>query len=163
MNYPGISIEQSSSRQARNTNDRQINSCAAKSGVIGLSPWGAMVLKNGQTTRSTVDNFIDHIDYVSQLLGSTGNMGVGTDMSPGAYPDHEHDPWGDPTYKDVTSTYNTHITSNIRSPHRMVEGFAYYPEVLNFVANLKKRGYSKIDVRKILDKNDMRMFKQVWT
>jgi membrane dipeptidase len=83
-------------------------------------------------------------------------------MSLGTYPDHEYDPWGNPTYKDVTSTYDTHITSNIRSSFRNVEGFAYYPEVLNFVAKLKKRGYSETDVRKILGENYIRIFKQVW-
>jgi len=146
----------------RNIDDEQIKSCAAKGGIIGLSPWGPMVLKNGQTTRPTVDDFIDHIDHVSQLLGTTENIGIGTDMSLGTYPDHEHDLWGAPTYKDVTSTYNKCITPNIRSPHRMVEGFAYYPEVLNFVAKLKHRGYDDPDVRNILGENYLRVFKKVW-
>jgi microsomal dipeptidase-like Zn-dependent dipeptidase len=44
----------------------------------------------------------------------------------------------------------------------MVEGFAYYPEVLNFVAKLKKRGYSDTDAHKILGENYLRVFKRVW-
>jgi membrane dipeptidase len=146
----------------RNIDDEQIKACAAKNGIIGLSPWGPMTLKTGKTKRPTIDDFIDHIDHVVQLLGSTENIGVGTDMSLGTYPDHEYDPWGEPAYKDVTSTYNKHITSNIRSPMRMVEGFSNYAEVLNFIEKLKKRGYSDTDVRRILGGNYMRVFSQVW-
>lgn len=146
----------------RNITDEQIKSCAGKNGVIGLSPWGPMVLKTGITKRPTVDDFVDHIDHVAQLLGSTDHIGVGTDMSLGTYPDHEHDPWGSPTYKDVTGTYDRCVTSNIRSPLRMVEGFSNYADVLNFVAKLKKRGYSEVDVKKILGENYLRVFRQVW-
>ena len=146
----------------RNITNEQIKSCAAKNGIIGLSPWGPMVMKTGQTKRPTVDDFIDHIDYVVQMLGSTDNIGVGTDMSLGTYPDHEYDPWGSPDYKDVTGGYNKYVTPNIRSPLRMVEGFSNYAEVLKFVEKLKKRGYSESDAQKILGENYMRVFNQVW-
>lgn len=146
----------------RNITDEQIKACAEKKGVIGLSPWGPMVMKTGQTKRPTVDDFIDHIDYVAQLLGSTDNIGVGTDMSLGTYPDHEYDPWGSPTYKDVTSVYDKHVTPNIRSPLRMVDGFSNYAEVLNFITKLRKRGYENTDVIKILGGNYMRVFSYVW-
>jgi membrane dipeptidase len=146
----------------RNITDEQIVSCAEKNGVIGLSPWGPMVLKTGKTERPTVDDFIDHVEHLVQLLGSTDHIGVGTDMSLGTYPDHEYDPWGTPEYKDVTNTYDMHVTSNIRSPLRMVDGFSNYAEVLNFVARLKKRGYSEKDAGKILGGNYLRLFKQVW-
>ena len=146
----------------RNITDEQIKACAEKKGVIGLSPWGPMVMKTGQTKRPTVDDFIDHIDYVAQLLGSTDNIGVGTDMSLGTYPDHEYDPWGSPTYKDVTSVYDKHVTPNIRSPLRMVDEFSNYAEVLNFITKLKKRGYENTDVNKILGENYMRVFSYVW-
>ena len=146
----------------RNIDDEQIKACAAKNGIIGLSPWGPMVLKTGRTQRPALDDFIDHIDYTVELLGSTDNIGVGTDMSLGTYPDHEYDPWGAPDYKDVTSTYDKHITANVRSPMRMVDGFSNYTEVLNFIDKLKKRGYKDTDTGKILGGNYMRVFKQVW-
>lgn len=146
----------------RNIDDEQIKACKAKKGVIGLSPWGPMTLKTARTQRPTIDDFIDHIDHVAQLLGSTDSIGVGTDMSLGTYPDHEVDPWGEPAYKDVTGTYNKHVTPNIRSPLRMVDGFSNYAGVLNFIDKLKKLGYSETDVRKILGGNYLRVFSQVW-
>ena len=83
-------------------------------------------------------------------------------MSLGTYPDHEYDPWGDPSYKDVTGAYDKHITSNIRSPLRMVDGFSNFTEVLNFIDKLKKRGYGESDTQKILGENYMRVFRKVW-
>ena len=150
-------------KNPRNIDDAQIKACAARGGVIGLSPWGPMVLKTGQTSRPTLDDFIDHIDHAAQLLGSTLNIGVGTDMSLGTYPDHTSDPWGEPAYKDVTGVYNAHITDNIRSPERMVEGFSNFTEVLNFIARMHRRGYTEADVRGILGGNYLRVFEQVWT
>lgn len=146
----------------RNIDDAQIKACAAKGGVVGLSPWGPMVLKQGQTARPTLEEFIRHIDHVAQMLGSPDSIGIGTDMSLGTYPDHAHDPWGDAAYRDVTGAYNQHVTENIRSPQRMVQGFSFFPEVLNLVAGLKKRGYSESAVRKILGENYLRVFRQVW-
>ena len=146
----------------RNIEDTQIKACAAKGGIIGLSPWGPMVLKTGRKKRPTADDFIDHLDHTAQLLGSTDNIGIGTDMSLGTYPDHESDPWGGPAYQDVTGTYDKHITDNIRSPKRMVDGFSNYAEVLSFAGRLEARGYSRNDIVKILGGNFLRVFRQVW-
>ena len=147
----------------RNIDDARIKACAARGGVIGLSPWGPMVLKTGRTSRPTLDDFIDHIDHVAQLLGTTENIGLGTDMSLGTYPDHISDPWGEPAYRDVTGIYNAHISDNIRSPERMVDGFSSFPEVLNFISRMKKRGYGEADTRGILGGNYLRVFEQVWS
>lgn len=146
----------------RNIDDIQIKACVAKGGIIGLTPWGPMNLRKGQTQRPTLDDFLNQIDHVVQLVGSTDNIGVGTDMSLGTYPDHEYDPWGNPEYKDVTGAYDTHITSNIRSPKRMVDGFSNFTEVLKFKDKLTKRGYNDMDIHKILGKNYLRVFKKVW-
>jgi membrane dipeptidase len=146
----------------RNITDVQIKACAVKGGVIGLCPWGPLILKEGATSRPTLAGFVEHIDHVVQLLGSTDNIGIGTDMSIGTYPDHEYDPWGSSSYKDVTSAYDEHITANIRSPLRMVDGFSNYSEVLNLVESLKKRGFGTDDIRKILGTNYLRVFKEVW-
>ncbi len=64
-----------------------------------------MTLKTGKIQRPTIDDFIYHIDYVAQLLGSTDYMGVGTDMSLGTCLDYEYDPWGEPAYKNKEARF----------------------------------------------------------
>ncbi|MBI5877880.1 MAG: membrane dipeptidase [Chloroflexi bacterium] len=148
---------------ARNIDDEQIKACAAKGGVIGAVSWGPLVMKAGSRTRPTVDDFVGAIDYIAQLLGNSDHIGIGTDSSLGTYPDHKHDPWGAPDYfGGVWDEYQTYVTSNVRSPLRAVRGFSAYPEIVNVIARLQKRGYSERDVRGILGENFMRVFEQVW-
>ena len=128
-----------------------------------MAPWGPLVLKAGKTDWPTLGDFVDHIDYMAQLLGSTDNLGIGTDMSLGTYPDHWHDPWGAPDYfRDVVTDYSKYVTGDVRSPKRAVDGFSNYTEVLNLIGELDKRGYSETDISKILGENYLRVFSQVW-
>ena len=146
----------------RNIDDDQIQACVATGGLIGLAPWGPLVMKPGTAHWPTVDEFIDHIDYVANLTGSTDHIGIGTDMSLGTYPDHDHDPWGEGDYLDVASAYSRHITSDVRSPLRALDGFNDYTQVVGFVDRLLARGYSEDDAGKILGENYLRVFAQVW-
>ena len=146
----------------RNIDDEQIRACAARGGVIGLAPWGPLVLKAGDREWPPVDHFIDHVDHVAQLTGSTDHIGIGTDMSLGTYPDHEHDPWGEPAYPDVSGAYGRLVTADVRSPKRALNGFSNYAEIVNLIERLQARGYGDEDVRKILGENYLRVFEQVW-
>lgn len=146
----------------RNIDDEQIRACAARGGIIGLAPWGPLVLKPGTTAQPSLDDFIAHIDYVAQLVGSTAHIGIGTDMSLGTYPDHEHDPWGEPEWPDVADTYGRLITTDVRSPRRALDGFSNYTHILNLIDRLGARGYSDDDIGKILGENYLRLFELVW-
>ena len=146
----------------RNIDDEQIRACASRGGVIGLAPWGPLVLKVGDSAWPPLDHFIDHVDYVAQLTGSTDHIGIGTDMSLGTYPDHQHDPWGEPEYPDVSGRYGRLITTDVRSPLRALDGFSNYAEITNMIDRLGARGYGDDDIRKILGENLLRVFGQVW-
>jgi membrane dipeptidase len=146
----------------RNVDDEQIRACVAGGGVIGLVSWGPLVMRPGTTRRPTLDDFIDHVDHVTQLVGSTRHIGIGTDMSIGTYPLHEHDPFGAPTYPDFTAAYDEHVTADIRSPLRNVEGFSDYAEIVGVAERLNARGYADEDVRAILGGNFLRVFEQVF-
>lgn len=146
----------------RNIADEAIKACAAKGGVIGLVSWGPLVMKKGQTDWPSVDDFIDHVDYVAQLLGSVDNIGIGTDLSLGTYPDHESDPWGTPDYPKFHAEYGKLVTSDVRSPMRALRDFNDYAEIVVVIERLSKRGYSDEDIGKILGENFMRVFEQVW-
>jgi hypothetical protein len=65
------------------------------------------------------------------------NDGIGTDMGLGTYPDHKHDPWGEPSYANWAGDYGTTISSDVRSPPRALRDFNGYPQVLDFAARLK--------------------------
>ena len=147
----------------RNIDDEQIKACAENGGVIGLAPWGPLVMKPDATEWPGISDYVDQIEHVADVTGSLDHVGVGTDMSLGTYPDHWHDPWGDPvSFASVTGTYDQLITADVRSPKRALRDFNSYPEVLDFAAALVRRGYSDDDVRKILGENFLRVFEQVW-
>lgn len=145
----------------RNVDDEQIRAVAAKGGVIGTVNWGPLVFKPGMTARPTVHDYLDHIDYLADLLGTTENIGIGTDFSLGSYPRHTHDQHG-PHYKTVMTEMNKVVTTYWRAPERFVEGFAWYPEILDVYRLLRERGYSESDIEGIAGGNFLRVFARVW-
>lgn len=146
----------------RNIVDDQIEACAEAGGVIGLAPFGPFIKRADQDEWPSLDDFLDHVDHVADLTGSTDHIGIGTDLSLGTYPDHEHDPWGEPDYPDVSKDYNEAVTGNVRSPKRMLRDFHMYPHVTNLIEKLHERGYDDRDVEKILGGNYLRVYDEVW-
>jgi membrane dipeptidase len=146
----------------RNITDEQIKACVATRGVIGLAPFGPFTLKSGRREWPSTADFMEHIDHVAQLAGSTDHIGIGTDMSLGTYPDHEKDPWGEPAYPSTLGDYGDAVTADVRSPKRALSDFNSYPQVLNLAEALLGHGYKDADVHKILGGNFLRVFDQVW-
>lgn len=146
----------------RNVDDEQIRACIARDGVVGLVSWGPLCLRPDATSRPTVDDYIDHMDHVAQIAGNADHIGMGTDISIGTYPLHEHDPYGSPAYPVFTQRYNELVTSDIRARERNIEGFDDYALIVNVAERLSARGYSDEDIGKILGGNYMRVFEEVW-
>jgi membrane dipeptidase len=146
----------------RNITDAQIRACLTRGGVVGLVAWGPLVMRKGTTHWPTVDDFIDGIDYVAQMAGSADQIGIGTDMSLGSYPLHEADPWDDARYPSISEEYGRHVTPDIRSPRRSLDGFSDYPEIVHVAERLVARGYTDGQVGGILGGNYLRLFERVW-
>ncbi len=146
----------------RNIDDEQIKACATRGGVLCLAPWGPLVMKPGTDHQPTVDDFIDMVDHVAQLTGGADNIGIGTDMSLGTYPEHEHDSWGGPDYGNPFAEYGEKVTADQRSPRRNLDGFSDYAEITSFAQSLSARGYVDADVHKILGENYLRVAEEVW-
>ena len=146
----------------RNIDDEQIRACTSRGGVVGLVSWGPLVMRPGTTHWPTLDEFIEMIDHVVQMTGNTDHVGIGTDMSLGTYPDHGSDPWGHPEIPNITEQYDRHVTDDIRSHMRNVNGFSDYAEIVTVTERLLERGYSDNDVHKIVGENFLRVFDQVW-
>lgn len=145
---------------ARNISDEQMKACAATGGVIAPTNWGPLNLREGMTSRPTVNDYIDAIDYIVELVG-IDHVGVGTDMSHGTYPDGDKIR-GLPSKRLVGGGYADHIERAPRSRLRYVEGFDDYGQLPNFIELLGGRGYSTEDIAKILGGNYLRVFRQVW-
>ncbi len=146
----------------RNIDDEQITACVATGGVVGLAPFGPFTLKAGRGEWPSMDDFIEHVDHVAQLTGSTDHIGIGTDMSLGTYPYHEKEPWGEPAYAVPGAEYARAVSGDVRSPKRALRDFNCYPQVLDFAERLITRGYTEADVHGILGGNFLRVFEQVW-
>lgn len=146
----------------RNVDDEQIKACARGGGVIGVANFGPFVKKAGSKEWPTIADLIEHVDHIAQLTGGTDTIGIGTDMSLGTYPDHPHDPWGEPDYPNPGGDYFEIVTNDVRSPLRALRDFNCYPQVLDFADALLRHGYTEQDVHKILGENFLRVFEQVW-
>ena len=103
-----------------------------------------------------------HIDHVAQMAGNAEHVGIGTDISIGTYPLHEHDPLGAPAYPVFTQRCNEHVTSDIRSRERNISGFDDYAQIVDVADRLLARGFSEPDVHNILGENFLRVFGQVF-
>jgi membrane dipeptidase len=145
----------------RNIDDEQIRAVAERGGVIGAVNWGPLIFRAGMTERPSVHDYLDHIDYLAQLLGGTGNIGIGTDFSLGSYPPHAHDPHAD-RYRTVMTEMNRFVTTYWRAPERFAAGFSQYPEIISVYGLLQERGYSEADIAGIAGGNFLRVFRQVW-
>ena len=146
----------------RNADDEQIKACARTGGVMGLANFGPFTKPAESNEWPSLDDFVIHVDHVAQLTGSIEHIGIGTDMSLGTYPDHWHDPWGEPAFPNPGGNYAEVVTSDVRSPRRALRDFNCYPLVLNLVDRLLAEGYAEGDVHKILGGNFLRVFDEVW-
>jgi len=146
----------------RNISDEQITACIRRGGIVGCVAWGPLVMRKGTTHWPTVDEFIACIDHVAQLVGDADHIGIGTDLSLGSYPPHETDPWGEPAYVSISEEYGRHVTSDIRSHQRALDGFNDYPEIVHVADRLLQRGYTDAQVHGLLGENYLRLFAGVW-
>jgi membrane dipeptidase len=128
----------------RNLSDELIKAVAAAGGVIGMCAFPAFVSKN---PRPTLDDLLDHVDYISELVGPE-HIGIGTDFAHEDEDDYEYFGYDERVYPHPPWVY----------PHGL-RSFADFP---NITAGLKKRGYTDDQVRGILGANFLRVFEKVW-
>lgn len=64
----------------RNITDEQIQMCAEKGGVVGLTPFSMFVSDVKRPSELGVDDYIKHTDYVVNLVG-VDHVGIGLDLA----------------------------------------------------------------------------------
>ena len=136
----------------RAKSDEEIKAIAQTGGVVGIfaMPW--FIAPDPANT--TLDHFLDHIDFVVRLVGAD-HAGIGTD-------------WPMPQTKWMATSFKKHCAPALGfapgdgPSTEYVHGMKDYRSMPNITRGLVARGYSDSDVAKILGGNWMRVFREVW-
>jgi len=138
----------------RNKDDETIKALAEKDGVIGVNAFPAFVkwTRTELGERPTVNDLLDHIDYIVNLVG-VDYVGLGLDLIDN-WPLERHrildrrpDIWGKPAPD---------------GRYHYPEGIENVTQIINITKGLVARGYSDDEIQKILGKNWLRVFKRVF-
>ncbi len=127
-----------------NFDDQQLDALAKKGGVIGLIANGHSVTRKPDPTLA---DFVDHIDYIVERVG-TAHVCIGPDIVEDSFYPIE--------------TYHRMFAEEGFWSARYPEGFQTHGELPNVTAELLRRGYLELDVRKILGENILRVYGEIW-
>jgi membrane dipeptidase len=125
----------------RNISDEQIKIIGKRRGVIGVNS----VLVSAAKEESTLDRYIDHIEYIANLIGIDG-VGIGFDFFEFIYRQ-----WPESRQKELAAKFTT--------PHFIPE-LRNHSDARNLTRRLIERGFSDDQIRKILRDNWLRIFKE---
>ncbi|MDP9336922.1 MAG: dipeptidase, partial [Actinomycetota bacterium] len=133
----------------RNVKDDQILAVARKGGLVGINAFPAF-LRRGSIP--TLNDFLDHVDYVAHLVGPE-HVALGLDFSgpgsPSAYANSVRAlRWKPDDYPPPPYIYPAGLEDPSKLPY--------------VTAGLLQRSYSQDEVRMILGGNWVRVFRAVW-
>mgnify|MGYP001066960756 CR=1 FL=1 len=134
----------------RNKTDEQIKLLASKDGVIGVTFWPFFLSKG---MNSTIEDYLDNIDYMINLVG-IDYVSIASDF----FLNRSREM----LQKFRAGRSEEPSTVEFEWPVIYPEGIRIPEEFPNITYGLLKRGYSHEDVRKIMGKNLVRIFKEVW-
>jgi membrane dipeptidase len=141
---------------ARNASDELIVAIAKSGGVIGVAGYPAFV---APTTHPTLDQFIAHIDALVERVG-IDHVGFGIDYY-----------WGQAgvaSDEEAMKSYRDGVHAGRLGsaypppPHHYPAGIETPKTLPKLTHRLLERGYSAVDVRKILGQNWLRVMREVW-
>ena len=126
----------------RNISDAQIKMIGERRGVIGVNS----VLVSPREDESTMDRYIDHIEYIANLIGIDG-VGIGFDFFEFIYRQ-----WPQSRQKELAAKFTTpHFIPDLRN----------HAHARNLTRRLIERGFSDDQIEKILRGNWLRIFNEV--
>ena len=135
----------------RNLRDEQIDAIARTGGVIGVAALSPLVISN-PSRRPTIDDFIAHLDHIVQRVGPDF-VGLGWEYAHARRP--EDVLLSNSLYPDILGGKLTVATAHCQD----VDGPQDLAKVTECLLNL---GYPEAAIEKILFRNYMRVFEQVW-
>ena len=136
-------------KHQRNKSDEQLKFIADQGGFIGVTMFPAF-LRRG--TESTVDDYVEAIDYVINLVGEEC-VGFGTDFT-----QDQSQVWFDWLVHDKGDGRELIAFGEIINPLGM-RTLGEYP---NLTEAMLKHGWSETKARKVLGENWLRVLKEVW-
>ena len=141
----------------RNVPDSLYKAIAASGGVIGIVGFPNFVSK---TPHPPLNDFINHIEHVAALVG-IDHVGLGIDYYLGQHPFS-----GDMQAKKA---FDARVAAGVWSAESYPAPPYYYPQgietpdkLVNLTEGLMERGFSEVDIRKILGLNWMGVYRRIW-
>lgn len=133
----------------RNKSDEQLRFIVERGGFVGVTMFPPF-LRRG--TESTVDDYVEAIEYVMQLCGED-QVGFGTDFTQG--------------YDRKFFEWITHDKGYARKLTEFGEivnpaGIREIKDYPNLTAAMQKRGWKESRIRKVMGENWVRLLKEVW-
>jgi len=133
--------------------DEQIKKLVAKGGVMGITTVNFFVTNK---PRSTLDDYIAHIEHVAKLVG-VDHVGIGSDSSIGgwrqSYPTEK-------AFWDFHGQFKFKPGADVRWPPFIEE--IDVPEKFHIIKRrLLQRGFSEADTAKILGGNFLRIYREI--
>lgn len=131
--------------------DGALRAIAESGGVVGLVTMPNFIHAN--SNHVTMDHFLNQVDYAVNLCGAD-HVGIGTDW-----------PMSEVLesliyLRDVIAPTLGFLPGD-GPAEETIEGFTEYRQFINITRGLVKRGYSDVDIAKILGGNWLRVFREV--
>ena len=143
----------------RNKTDEEIKLLGKNGGVMGLSSWGPLCWKNDPKGQPTLADFVDHIDYVVNMIG-IDHVGFGGDSTLDDTKDVQGTITQSTLYAKVVEDYNQYAGTDPECRHAI--GISGSWEIENVLDEMRRRGYSESDTVKFAGGNFLRVLETVW-
>jgi membrane dipeptidase len=126
----------------RNISDEQIKMIGRRHGVIGVNA----VLVSPLPEETTLDRYVDHIQHIAELIGFAG-VGIGLDFF-------------EFLYRQWPESKKRELAVKLTTPH-FIPDLTDHSHTRNLTRKLIERGFSDMEIEKVLFRNWMRIFKQI--
>ena len=126
----------------RNISDEQIKMIGERRGVIGINS----ILVSPREDESILDHYVDHIEHIAKLIG-IDSVGIGFDFFEFIYRQ-----WPESRQNELAAKFTT--------PH-FIPNLTNHSHARNLTRRLIERGFSDVDIEKILRGNWLRIFKEL--
>lgn len=143
----------------RNISDERVKAIGKCNGVMGITTLKGFVkgkVSHFNDERVTVDDFVKHINYVADLLGTVDNIAIGTDNDEFPLVSNVHRAWS------PAPGYIEGLEIGVPKGRLIMEDLQHFDDYYKFIDVLIRNNYSDEDIKKVLGGNMIRVYKEVF-